>query len=571
MRLSGCLGTSAMLPKEACCKSSGPAQVSKLAEMVTGMQDSRSHCVSLSRGTVMYRWCLSWIQKHLPASVSHSEQMPLAGSAQWLAQTFGGEICNPLAVCGFGVIWIIWTCFWRKNMHAHICTLIWGKRTIENITTMLLYQINIISKSYISSYWMLNYSVPKSQAMQMQRHRVGAVESQLFGCKGEDTAATMVQHGGRRNLSLSQIWKKSEKDMIRRTIRRTIYVILWRNNSSKGILHYFHRCLMCDVLLRNILWTTYDAVWCCMYMSISVILSCTFILLGAGGAAILLPRLFRRWHRIWEPWDFYILLLPASWWINLQSWIPQNLLCQSQCPLQLQLHIALAGERARLLSWVKHAETYRASLPWWNTTKQITKKKNVEDTKDFMRFHSNKNDRKSMLMNQAAPYSYWSHASKCIELGCCARHRSNRMTRQPSRLLSQTSRPWDQTTQECTRYVVCQLHTASNETLGAKTRVNTGNAFSCLRSLWLWSLCSQMLCTKFRLQVTRFSYHQLILQPVQPLAMKSAGWVGICQGMTKKNHETSFCHICGLDLAWHKFASSASITSNTNVPAAAGT
>lgn len=68
----------------------------------------------------------------------------------------------------------------------------------------------------------------------------------------------------------------------------------------------------------------------------------------------------------------------------------------------------------------------------------------------------------------------------------------------------------------------------------------------------------------FRLQVTRFSYHQLILQPVQPLAMKSAGWVGICQGMTKKNHETSFCHICGLDLAWHKFASSAIITSKHN-------
>jgi len=41
----------------------------------------------------------------------------------------------------------------------------------------------------------------RSQAMQMQRHRVGAVEPQLFGCKGEDTAATMVQHGGRRNLS----------------------------------------------------------------------------------------------------------------------------------------------------------------------------------------------------------------------------------------------------------------------------------------------------------------------------------------------------------------------------------
>lgn len=170
-----------------------------------------------------------------------------------------------------------------------------------------------------------------------------------------------------------------------------------------------------------------------------------------------------------------------------------------------------------------------------------------------------------MLMNQAAPYSYWYHASKSIELGCCARHRSNRMTRQPSRLLSQTSRPWDQTTQECTRYVVCQLHTASNKTLWAKTRVNTGNAFSCLRSLWLWSLCSQMLCTKFRLQVTRFSYHQLILQPVQPLSMKSAGWVGICQGMTKNHHETSFCHICGLDLAWHKFASKiAIITSKHN-------
>ena len=74
--------------------------------------------------------------------------------------------------------------------------------------------------------------------MQMQRHRVGAVEPQLFGCKGEDTAATMVQHGGRRHLSfvalrgaennsLSQIWKNL------------------KDNSTKGTLHYFHRCLMC--------------------------------------------------------------------------------------------------------------------------------------------------------------------------------------------------------------------------------------------------------------------------------------------------------------------------------------
>lgn len=61
-------------------------------------------------------WCLSWIPKYLPASVSHSEQMPLAGSAQWLAQTFGRKIWNKQAVCGSGMIWIIW-CFWRK-----ICT-----------------------------------------------------------------------------------------------------------------------------------------------------------------------------------------------------------------------------------------------------------------------------------------------------------------------------------------------------------------------------------------------------------------------------------------------------------------
>ena len=199
-------------------------------------------------------------------------------------------------------------------------------------------------------------------------------------------------------------------------------------------------------------------------------------------------------------------------------------------------------------------------------------KSNVEDTKDFKRFQSNKNDRKSMLMNQAAPYSYWHHASKSIELGCCARHRSNRMTRQPSRLLSQTSRPWDQTTQECTRYVVCQLHTASNKTLWAKTRVNTGNAFSCLRSLWLWSLCSQMLCTKFRLQVTRFSYHQLILQPVQPLAMKSAGWVGICQGMQKtimRHHFATFVALTSLDISLPP--KSPSLLQNTTVPAAAGT
>ena len=123
------------------------------------------------------------------------------------------------------------------------------------------------------------------------------------------------------------------------------------------------------------------------------------------------------------------------------------------------------------------------SLGGTHQSKSQNKSKVVEDTEAFKRFQSNKNDRKSMLMNQAVPYSYWYHASKSIELGCCARHRSNRMTRQPSRLLSQTSRPWDQTTQECTRYVVCQLHTASNKTLWAKTRVNTGNAFSGLRSL----------------------------------------------------------------------------------------
>lgn len=244
-----------MLPKEACCKSSGPAQVSKLAEMVTGMQDSRSHWVSLSRGTVMYSgWCLSWVQKHLPASVSHSEQMPLAGSAQWLAQTFGGEICNPLAVCGFRVIWIIWTCFWRKNVHADICTLIWCKRTIENITTMPVIQIVLLIQIKIKIVFLIpvvELFSARSQAMQMQRHRVGAVEPQLFGCKGEDTAATMVQHGGRRNLSFvalrttvshrsGRIWRTTPLRGL-----STTFIGVWcaQNLRAVRLLHTFTPCI----------------------------------------------------------------------------------------------------------------------------------------------------------------------------------------------------------------------------------------------------------------------------------------------------------------------------------------
>lgn len=40
-----------------------------------------------------------------------------------------------------------------------------------------------------------------------------------------------------------------------------------------------------------------------------------------------------------------------------------------------------------------------------NKANHKTENNNVEDTKDFKTFQSNKNDRKSML-NQAVPYSY---------------------------------------------------------------------------------------------------------------------------------------------------------------------
>ena len=179
----------------------------------------------------MYRWCWSWIQKYLPASVSHSEQMPLAGSAQWLAQTFGGEICNPLAVCGFGVIWIIWTCFWRKNMHAHICTLIWCKRTIENITTMpvikivLLIQIKII---YINLLW--NYSVPGHKLC-----KCNATVSELWSrnCLAARVKTQLRQWCSMAEDDTSASWRFVA---LRTTVSHRSGKI-WRTT-----LHYFHRC-----------------------------------------------------------------------------------------------------------------------------------------------------------------------------------------------------------------------------------------------------------------------------------------------------------------------------------------